>query len=135
MRADLIESSLEAVAERVGDPAPLVYRRLFEIAPELQALFVRDTDGSVRGEMLQRAFETILDLLGEGHYARGLIATEFVNHQNIGVPPTQFELFFVAMIDTLREVLGEQWTPETAEAWDAVRTRVASLVAGVAHQA
>ena len=39
--------------------------------------------------MLQRAFETLLDLADQGHYGKGLIATEWVNHQNLGVPPEQ----------------------------------------------
>jgi len=133
MNAQLIERSLEAVAEQVGDPAALVYRRLFEMAPELQALFVRDKDGSVRGEMLQRAFETILDLVGEGHFARGMIATEWVNHQNIGVPAEQFELFFVAMVETFREVLGERWTPEIDDAWRSVNASVSGIIGRLAH--
>ena len=129
MSSELIESSLAAVAERVGDPAPQVYARLFEMAPELQPLFVRDTDGSVRAEMLARALETLLDLVGEGHYARGLIATEFVNHQNIGVPADRFGVFFDAMISTFREVLADAWTDDVDAAWDALRGQVGGLIA------
>ena len=55
-----IESSLEAVADVLGDPTERVYERLFEHSPELREMFVLDTDGSVRGEMLHRVFETVL---------------------------------------------------------------------------
>jgi hemoglobin-like flavoprotein len=133
--AELIERSLERVAERVGDPADLVYQRLFDMAPELKDLFLRDTDGSVRGEMLHRAFETILDLVGDDRYAEGMIATEWVNHQNVGVPPQQFELFFVAMTDTFRGVLGEQWTPEVEGAWQSVNAKVSGIIARLAQAA
>jgi hemoglobin-like flavoprotein len=51
MRADLITRSLELVAEH-GDPTSLVYARLFAAHPEMEKLFVRDTDGGVRGNML-----------------------------------------------------------------------------------
>ena len=135
MSAELIERSLELVAERVGDPADLVYQRLFDMAPELRELFVRDPDGSVRGEMLHRAFETILDLVGDDRYAEGMIATEWVNHQNVGVPPQQFELFFVAMTDTFRGVLGEQWTPEVEGAWQSVNAKVSGIIARLAQAA
>ena len=129
MNADLIERSLEAVAERVGDPSQQVYRRLFELAPELEELFVRDTDGAVRGQMLQQVFETILDLVGSNAYAEVLIGTEWINHQNLGVPARQFELFFEAMISSFREVLGKQWTPEIDGAWRAVNARIGEIIA------
>ena len=124
MNAQLIEHSLDLVVERVGDPGPIIYQRLFAQMPELEALFVRDTDGSVRAEMLQRAFETLLDLANNGHYARGLIATEFVNHQNLGVPAEQFEMFFTVIVDSIRFVLAERWSDEIDEAWRALSRRV-----------
>jgi hemoglobin-like flavoprotein len=132
LNAQLIEQSLEWVVERVGDPAALIYRRLFEQAPELEELFVRDTDGSVRGEMLQRAFETLLDLADQGHYGKGLIASEWVNHQNLGVPPEQFELFFKVIVDTVRAVLGEQWSVEIDAAWHALTERIDRIIAATA---
>lgn len=126
-RVALIEHSLHAVAERVGDPAVLVYRRLFELAPELQPLFVRDTTGSVRGEMLQRAFETVHDLLAGAPYAQGMIAAEFQNHQQIGVPAERFGLLFVAMIDVFRTQLGAQWDAATDAAWRSVLAQVGQI--------
>lgn len=129
MNAEVIERCLEAVAERVGDPSEIVYRRLFELAPDLEALFVRDTDGAVRGQMLQQVFETLLDLVGSNHYAEVLIGTEWLNHQNLGVPARQFELFFEAMIASFRDVLGPQWTPETDAAWRAVMARIGGIIA------
>jgi hemoglobin-like flavoprotein len=135
LNANLIEHSLELVVERFGDPGPLIYRRLFEQAPELEALFVRDADGSIRGEMLQRAFETLIDLAGQGHYGRGLIATEWVNHQNLGVPPQQFELFFRIIIDTIQQILGDQWSAEIDEAWATLSNRITEIIVRTAAKA
>jgi hemoglobin-like flavoprotein len=64
-----------------------------------------------------------------------MIATEWVNHQNVGVPPQQFELFFVAMTDTFRGVLGEQWTPEVEGAWQSVNAKVSGIIARLAQAA
>ena len=60
----LLEHSLELVAERIGDPAPRVFERLFLEAPDLLALFSNDACGSVRGEMFLRALECLQDAAG-----------------------------------------------------------------------
>ena len=57
MSASLIEASLELAAERCEDLTPLVYERLFREHPEMEALFWRDTNHAVKGEMLARVFE------------------------------------------------------------------------------
>jgi branched-chain amino acid transport system ATP-binding protein len=59
MDARLILDTLERASERCADPAPLIYRRLFELRPEFESLFVMDTDGGVRGSMLTTCFNAI----------------------------------------------------------------------------
>ena len=117
-----IERSLEVAAERGGDLTPAVYARLFARHPEMEAQFVRDTNGAVRGEMLQRVFEMVFDYIGEGAYAEGMIRNEVVTHDGYGVPPDVFPLFFDAVADTLREAAGEDWTPAMTCAWDQLLT-------------
>ncbi|MEZ5740334.1 MAG: globin [Burkholderiaceae bacterium] len=125
-----IEATLEQLAERVGDPAPQVYARLFELAPGLAPMFAMDTDGSVRAEMLHRAFETLLDLTGEagGDTARAMIETEYVNHCGMGVPPEQFFLFFEAISEVTRCALGEAFTADDDAAWRGLLGRLRGLV-------
>ena len=64
MDTDIMAACLELVAERVGDPAPLVFQRLLAENPEIEALFVRDTGGLVRGEMTAVTLEALLDCAG-----------------------------------------------------------------------
>jgi hemoglobin-like flavoprotein len=127
--ADLIEKSLEAVADRVGDPTPLVYQRLFASNPDLQALFLRDHDNSVKGQMLQQVIDAVLDFIGPRGFADGLFATEWVNHQGIGVPGEQFTQFFEVMLDTFRDALGADWTPEFDQAWRTVIDDIGAAIA------
>jgi hemoglobin-like flavoprotein len=54
--------SLGLLSERAGDVTGLVYTRLFAAYPELEDLFLMDTDGGVRGSMLSQAFECLMDL-------------------------------------------------------------------------
>lgn len=128
-RARRVHQSLEVLAERAGDPSELIYARLFEMLPHTEALFVRDTAGIVRHEMLARAFETVLDLVDEGRVARGLLLSEYVNHQQIGVPTGAFEVFFDALVQVLREVLSEQWSEAHELAWASVLADIRAIVA------
>ncbi|HZL00405.1 MAG TPA: globin [Caulobacteraceae bacterium] len=117
MDADAIIRTLEIAAERAGDLSPLVYARLFAAHPGMESQFARDTDGSIRGEMLSRVFETILDFVGDRAYAARMIQCEVVTHDGYGVPPAVFGRFFEVVAETLRAVLAEAWTPEVAAAW------------------
>ena len=117
MNADLISASLEQVAERCADPTGLVYQHLFAREPEMEALFVRDTDASVRGQMLYQVIETMLDYVGNRYFAIGMIRAEVVNHENLGVPPQVFASFFATVAETFREILGPDWTPAIDAAW------------------
>ena len=117
MDADSVTLSLELAALK-GDLAPLVYARLFVRHPEMEAQFVRDTNGAVRGEMLARVFEMVLDYVDAGAYAEGMIRNEVVTHDGYGVPPEVFPLFFDVVAESVREAADRAWTPEMALAWD-----------------
>jgi hemoglobin-like flavoprotein len=117
MDAEAITESLELVGERCADPTAQVYARLFARHPEMEALFVRDTDLSVRGNMLQQVIEAILDIGGRGAFGRNLVRAEVVNHENLGVPRDVFPAFFDAVRETFRGIAGEAWTPAMEAAW------------------
>ena len=114
---DAFIRSLELVAEREVDPAPRVYANLFSAHPALEALFVLDRSGLVRGQMLQVAFERLLDLAGDRAYAMRLLRAERVNHQGLGVPPEAFDQFYPIVLATFREIAGADWTAEMEAAW------------------
>ncbi|HBK08846.1 MAG TPA: globin [Acetobacteraceae bacterium] len=122
----VITETLELVAERVGDPMPLVFQRLFREMPEVEALFVQDKDALVRGQMFQVTVESLLDFLGDRSYGASLIRIERMNHQGLGVDTQVFDRFYLILVDAFRDILGAEWTPET----DAVWTRVVRELTG-----
>jgi hemoglobin-like flavoprotein len=130
-RAELISRSLELVAERHGDPAPQVYARLFADFPETEALFVRDTTGAVRGEMLAVAFQCIFDVTATGAYAANLIRAERINHEGVGVAPEAFGRFFPIVMETCRDLAGDGWTPEMEAAWADLLVELDAVIARV----
>ena len=130
MNAQAIECSLELVAEH-GDPAPVVYRILFARHPEMEALFVRDQDGSVRGNMLSEAIAAILDFIGGNVYGGNLMKIEVVNHENLGVPREVFPAFFTAMRDAFAQIVGAAWSNEIEHAWRELLGEIEATLAGV----
>jgi hemoglobin-like flavoprotein len=128
MDAAAITRSLELVAER-GDPTAAVYARVFAAHPEMEALFIRDVTGAVRGNMLSEVLSAILDLVERDAYGSNLMRIEIVNHENLGVPRQVFPVFFTAMRDTFKEMLGPAWTVETDAAWAGLLARIDRILA------
>lgn len=126
-RSALIEESLELAAARCEDLTPLVYARLFRAHPDLLALFGEDTGDQVKGEMLAKAIQGILDYIGDHHYAAAFIRTEAINHVGFQVSPAVFALFFQILAETLAELLGPKWTPAIAGAWDSLSEELGAL--------
>jgi hemoglobin-like flavoprotein len=104
---------------------------VFAAHPAMEALFVRDTTGGVRGNMLAEVVTAILDFIDRDTYGGNLMRIEIVNHENLGVPKEVFGTFFSAMRDAFAEMLGADWTPEIDAAWRALLARIDGVL-GVA---
>ena len=128
---DPIEQSFELAATRRADLTPLVYRRLFDEHPEARAMFRSQGSELVMGSMLALTIEAILDFAGRrsGHFR--LIACEAASHDAYGTPRELFIAFFAVIRDTLRELLGDEWSPDIARAWDQLLVEI-EAVAGIA---
>jgi hemoglobin-like flavoprotein len=128
--AEAIAASLEIAADRAGDLTPRVYDVLFERQPEMKANFWRDQSGLVRGEMLMRVFEAILDFISERKYAHHLIQCEVVTHAGYDVPPDVFSTFFGIVGEIVHEACADDWTSAMDAAW---RRTLADLDFYVTH--
>ena len=127
-----IEQSFERAALRCADLTPLVYQRLFAEHPETRAMFRSQGSELVKGSMLALTIEAILDFAGErrGHYR--LIACEVTSHDAYGTPRALFVAFFTVIRDTLRELLGAEWAPDIARAWDTLLVDIDTYAAAQA---
>jgi len=123
----LIERSLEIAAERGGDLTGAVYARLFRERPELEAMFVMDTDGAVRGEMLSRVFGAILDFIGDRVYAPNWISAEATTHEGYLVPREDFAQFFEIVGEIVREACCDAWSDEMDTAWARLTKDIATF--------
>jgi hemoglobin-like flavoprotein len=120
--------SFELAAERCEDLTPLVYRRLFEQHPEAEGMFRSEGSAPVKGSMLALTIEAILDFAGErtGHFR--LIECEVSSHDAYGTPRDLFISFFGVTADTLREIIGADWTPEIDAAWRKLFDEIEGIV-------
>ena len=130
MSGNPIRQSFELAVTRCTDLTPLVYERLFRQHPEARAMFRAEGSDLVKGSMLAMAIEAILDFAGErqGHFR--MIACEVLSHDAYGTPRELFFAFFGVIADTLRELLGEDWSDEMSAAWQALISDIESEIAG-----
>jgi hemoglobin-like flavoprotein len=124
-----IQQSFELAAERCEDLTPLVYRRLFREHPEAQAMFRTDGSELVKGSMLALTIEAMLDFAGERSGNFRMIECEVTSHDAYGTPRELFVAFFGVIAATLREVLGDGWSPEIEQAWQRLLGEIAGVVA------
>ena len=117
MASNPIETSLELVSEKCPDLTPFVYERLFAEYPDMKRLFWRDTTNAVKGEMLAKVFEVILDFIGDNHFAANMIQCEVITHSGYDVPPQVFRIFFATVAATIQGKLGSEWSPDIDAAW------------------
>jgi len=126
-----VEQSFQFAASRCADLTPLVYQRLFTKHPEARAMFRTQGSELVMGSMLALTIEAILDFAGErnGHFR--LIACEVASHDAYGTSRELFIAFFAIIRDTLRDLLGDEWSDEMTQAWDVLLIEIETF-AGIA---
>jgi hemoglobin-like flavoprotein len=121
--------SLERAALLCPDLTPLVYEQLFLAQPHLAEKFVMDRNHAVRGEMLAKAFDAILDLSGPALYAGSLIHAEAINHDNnFGISADIFATFFPIVRDSVQKVLADEWSDDIHSAWSELLGRIDRLI-------
>jgi hemoglobin-like flavoprotein len=123
-----IEHSFELAAARCDDLTPWVYRRLHRAHPETLAMFRSEGSELVKGSMLALTIEAILDYAGERRGKFRMIECEVVSHDAYGTPRDLFIAFFGVIADTLRELLGTDWSDEIDTAWKNLLIEIRQIV-------
>ncbi len=123
-----IHDSLDLVAAAVGDPAPLVYARLFERFPDMASKFGPDPGDLVKGQMLHQALICLLDLEADGFMAGPILTAERTTHANLDIPAETFAAFFTVIHHVFREAAAERWTEEMETGWTDALHRIGVIV-------
>jgi hemoglobin-like flavoprotein len=128
LSANPIEVSFELAAARCEDLTPLVYARLHREHPETRAMFRTEGSELVKGSMLAMTIESILDFAGERSGKFRMIECEASSHDAYGTPRDLFVAFFAVIAATLRELLGEDWSPQIDAAWQQLLAELQGVV-------
>jgi hemoglobin-like flavoprotein len=127
--SSLIHRSFELAAERCEDLTPLVYARLFREHPEAEPMFRSQGSDLVKGSMLALTIDAVLDFAGDrtGHFR--LIECEVQSHDAYGTPRELFGAFFGVIAQTVREILGADWSSEMEDAWRRLLAEIDGVIA------
>ena len=105
------------------------YERLFEIAPDLRPLFRPDMTG--QGMRFMSTLAVIVQHLDDPAALEAYVQRLAEGHAAYGVKAAHFEPMRKALVDTMREALGERFPAGADEAWAAAYDHLAERM--IAH--
>jgi len=122
----LVQNSWKQVVPIREQAATLFYGRLFELDPSLKALFT--TDLTEQGKKLMQMITMAVQ--GLAHPEKLVPAVQDLGrrHVHYGVQNHHYDTVGAALLWTLDQGLGDQFTPEVKEAWTEVYTLLATTM-------
>ncbi|MHA1537664.1 MAG: globin domain-containing protein [Alphaproteobacteria bacterium] len=115
---DLARSSFEKLAPNADAAAVMFYARLFERDPSLTELFKNDM-GELGGQFMAM-LATVVTSLDELDKLIPTLKMLGLRHADYGVVEAHYEVFGETLQWTLEQDLGQAFTPEVKDAWNAV---------------
>lgn len=125
----LVQDGFEKVAPIAETAATLFYGRLFELDPSLRALF--KSDMKTQGAMLMQTLGMAVRNLHQADRIMSAVQGLGRRHVGYGVQPAHYATVGAALLWTLEQGLGKDFTPEAREAW----TKAYGLLAGIMQDA
>ena len=111
----LVQDSFAKVALTSEAAAVLFYDRLFDIAPQMKAMFPDDMIEQRRKLMAMLA--GVVKGLGNLEQVLPAAGTLAKRHVSYGAKAEHYAVVGAALLWTLEKGLGDGWTPEVADAW------------------
>ncbi|OLP56060.1 hemin receptor [Rhizobium rhizosphaerae] len=112
---DLVQSSFAKVVPIKEAAAELFYGRLFEIAPEVKPLSKGDM--KEQGRKLMMTLGVVVNGLKDLPSIVPAAEALAVKHNGYGVKPEHYQVVGDALLWTLEQGLGPDFTPQTKSAW------------------
>ena len=129
---EIVQSSFAKVAPIAEAAAGLFYARLFELDPDLRALFKGDMKR--QGMMLMSMIATAVRGLSHPDALLPMVKNLGRRHVGYGVKDSHYGTVGQALIETLQKGLGSDFDAEMREAWLAAYSLLSSVMkAGAAE--
>jgi hemoglobin-like flavoprotein len=131
-QAEVLRDTLErALAADDTFPARF-YERLFAAHPEVQAMFKSHSPGAQR-KMFAQKLVAIVDHIEDPRWVQRELGALAAAHVGYGVTPEMYPWVGDALIATLADACGPEWSPEADVAWrDAYATLTRAILGGAA---
>lgn len=127
----LVQASFAKVAPIADTAAALFYGRLFETAPETRALFHGDM--TLQGRKLMGAITTVVTNLDDLSAVVPVAQELAKRHVGYGVRPEHYAPVGAALLWTLEQGLGGDFTPDVGAAWAAAYGALSGAMIAAAY--
>ena len=129
----LVQESWAKVEPIADTAARMFYRRLFEIAPEVRPMFT--TSISEQGDKLMKTIAVAVNGLKKLDTILPVVEDLGRRHNDYGTQPEHYDTVAEALLWTLEQGLGDDFTPEVREAWAETYTTLATVMKKAAAEA
>jgi hemoglobin-like flavoprotein len=116
-------SNVNAISDQTAE---IFYKRLFDVYPEVRPLFKGELDE--QGERLMRMIGKAVDSLDDLTPLDRVIKMMGARHSGYGVQDEDYEKLRDALLWTLEQELGADFTPATRAAWMSVYEELADMM-------
>ena len=127
----LVKQSFEKVRPIADTAGALFYQRLFEIAPHVRPLFKGDME--TQGRVLMSTLGMVVAGLDRPETILPAAQQLAVRHVDYGVTAEHYIPVGEALLWTLEQGLGADFTPEVKDAWVAAYDLLASVMKQAAY--
>lgn len=128
---ELVQQSFAKVVPISEKAAAMFYQRLFTLDPSLRPLFKGDM--KEQGRKLMQMIGVAVTGLDNVQQIVPAVKDLGRRHASYGVQPKHYDTVAAALLWTLEQGLGAEYTPETREAWTAVYTLLAGTMKEAAY--
>lgn len=113
---ELLDRSFELIRPRVEDFAASFYINLFHLHPQLKPFFAK-TDMVEQRKMLMGALVLAINNIHKPEQIATTLKRLGGRHIKYGASLEYYPLFGEALLTTLEDYLGSDWTEEVEKAW------------------
>ncbi|MCZ7556266.1 MAG: globin domain-containing protein [Bacteroidia bacterium] len=122
----IVQSSFARILPMSERVAKMFYNNLFTLDPSLRPLFSGDLNE--QGRKLMSALTLVVKGLNDRHQILPALHSLGQRHVRYGVTPEQYATVGLALLLTLEQGFGDEFTPELREAWTAAYEMIASAM-------
>ena len=129
---EIVQSTWQLVKPNSTQVAAMFYQRLFQIDPSLRTLFRGNMEE--QGKKLMATLNLAVTSLTKLNTIVPAVEELGRRHAQYGVPDESYATVAEALLWTLEQGLGEQFTEEAREAWTITYQTLSQIMIDAAHQ-